>query len=332
SARVRLVGCSHQCCFAGTVPDSLNASGTPGDSQWRGKARRTATRHPDPAFRYRSSVASPARVRKFPAGTLRSLDLFLPEDWDAVLRFARANGFTVVGGSRDALDLQLQGTVRNINQAFHVTMGVYQHPTENRTFFSPDREPTPDLSVRLWHISGLDNYSIPRPALVHKNIKVKSDATTGSCPGKSFCGSDMRAAYYGGTTLTGAGQNLGLLEFAGYDIADVKTYYKNANQTLNVTIKGISTDGTSLSCLASQNCDDTEQTIDITQAAGMAPNLTTLYVYVGSSDTALLGSMSTHSPLPAQLSSSWTWEPSDPSTDDPYFMKMASQGQNYFQA
>ena len=254
------------------------------------------------------------------------------EDWDAVLRFARANGFTVVGGSRDALDLQLQGTVRNINQAFHVTMGVYQHPTENRTFFSPDREPTPDLSVRLWHISGLDNYSIPRPALVHKNIKVKSDATTGSCPGKSFCGSDMRAAYYGGTTLTGAGQNLGLLEFAGYDIADVKTYYKNANQTLNVTIKGISTDGTSLSCLASQNCDDTEQTIDITQAAGMAPNLITLYVYVGSSDTALLGSMSTHSPLPAQLSSSWTWEPSDPSTDDPYFMKMASQGQNYFQA
>jgi len=28
--------------------------------------------------------------------------------------------------------------------------------------------------------------------------------------------SDMRAAYYGGTALTGAGQNLGLLEFLGY--------------------------------------------------------------------------------------------------------------------
>ncbi len=42
--------------------------------------------------------------------------------------------------------------------------------------------------------------------------------------------------------------------------------------------------------------------------------------------------MSTHKPLPAQLSASWIWSPSDPSTDDPYFMKMASQGQNYFQA
>ena len=36
--------------------------------------------------------------------------------------------------------------------------------------------------------------------------------------------------------------------------------------------------------------------------------------------------------LTAQLSSSWTWSPSDPSTDDPYFEKFAAQGQNFFQA
>jgi subtilase family serine protease len=33
-----------------------------------------------------------------------------------------------------------------------------------------------------------------------------------------------------------------------------------------------------------------------------------------------------------QLSSSWTWTPADPSTDDPYFEKMAAQGQSFFQA
>ena len=253
------------------------------------------------------------------------------EDYDALIGFAKANGFTVVGGSRDAFDVQLTGTVADINRAFHVTMGVYQHPTENRTFYAPDREPTVDLSTRLWHISGLDNYSIPRPALVHRDLKVRSNATTGSCPKTSFCGSDMRAAYYGGTALTGAGQYLGLLEYAGYDIADVNTYYKNTGQTLNVPIKGISTDGTPLKCVY-PGCDDTEQTIDMTQAAGMAPDLKTLYVYVGSSDTALLAAMSTDTPLPAQLSSSWHWEPSDPSTADPDFKKMAAQGQNYFQA
>ncbi len=42
---------------------------------------------------------------------------------------------------------------------------------------------------------------------------VVTHATTGSGPSASFLGSDMRAAYYGGTALTGAGQNLGLFEY-----------------------------------------------------------------------------------------------------------------------
>ena len=44
-----------------------------------------------------------------------------------------------------------------------MTMNVYQHPTEKRTFYAPDRRPTVNLSAPLWHISGLNNYSIPRP-------------------------------------------------------------------------------------------------------------------------------------------------------------------------
>ncbi len=70
----------------------------------------------------------------------------------------------------------------------------------------------------------------------------------------------------------------------------------------------------------------------MTQALGMAPGITTLYVYVGSTDTAILSAMTTATPLPLQLSSSWTWPPADPSTDDPYFERMAAQGQSFFQA
>ncbi len=255
------------------------------------------------------------------------------EDYDSVLAFAKASGFTVVGGSQDSFDVQLKGTVANINKAFHVTIGLYRHPTENRTFYAVDREPTVNLPFQLWHITGLDNFSIPRPALVHRNLKVKSNASTGSCPQQSFCGSDMRAAYYEGTALTGAGQNIGLLEFAGFDIADVNTYYQNAGQTRSFAVTGISTDGSSINCLFSQGCDDTEQTLDITQAGGMAPGVTTVYVYVSdNSDTALLGAMSSDTPLPLNLSSSWTWNPADPTTDDPYFEKMAAQGQSFFQA
>ncbi|MFZ0968559.1 MAG: protease pro-enzyme activation domain-containing protein [Candidatus Acidiferrales bacterium] len=252
------------------------------------------------------------------------------ENYNALVNYAKANGFSVVGGSRDAMDVQLTGTVATIESAFHVTMNVYQHPTEDRTFYAPDREPTVDLPFQLWHISGLDNFSTPHPLYHRRGVNVKPNATTGSGPSASFLGSDMRAAYYGSGSLTGSGQNIGLLEYAGFDIADVNTYYTNAKQTRTAAVTGISTDGTSINC--SGSCDDTEQTLDVTQALGMAPGVTTVYVYVGSTDTAVLGSMSSHSPLPLQLSSSWTWTPADPTTDDPYFEKMATQGQTIFQA
>jgi kumamolisin len=64
----------------------------------------------------------------------------------------------------------------------------------------------------------------------------------------------------------------------------------------------------------------------------MAPGLASLVVYVGSSDTAIISAMTTHSPLPTTIGCSWGWTPADPSTLDPYFQKMAAQGQNFFAA
>src|ERR1700729_274060 len=266
-------------------------------------------------------------------------------DYDAVVQYARSNGLTVVGGSRDGMDVQVKGPVSAVQTAFHVNLHTYQHPTENRTFYAPDREPTVSLPFNLWHVSGLDNFSIPHPMLVKKSDYAKahgisadavvSHATTGSGPSASFLGSDMRAAYYGGTALTGAGQNLGLFEYLGTDLADLTTYFKNVGQTNSVPITLLSTDGTSTSCLDSRaggDCDDTEQTLDMTQAIGMAPGLASLVVYVGSTDTAIISAMTTHNPLPTTIGCSWGWTPADPSTLDPYFQKMASQGQNFFAA
>ena len=70
------------------------------------------------------------------------------EDYDAVIRYATSNGLQVVGGSRDGMDVQVEGSVAVIEKALHVSMGVYQHPTENRTFYAPDREPTFEPAVR----------------------------------------------------------------------------------------------------------------------------------------------------------------------------------------
>ena len=267
------------------------------------------------------------------------------EKYDAVVAFAEAHGLAVVGGTRDGMEVQVKGPVSAIETAFHINLRTYQHPTENRVFYAPDREPTVDLTFQLWHISGLDNYSIPQTRLVKRSDYAAahgispeaavSHASTGSGPSASFLGSDMRAAYYGGTALTGAGQNLGLFEYEGTDLADLTTYYKNVGQTNNVPVTLLSVDGTSTSCVytrAGGDCDDTEQTLDMTQALGMAPGLASLVVYIGSTDTAIISAMTTHSPLPTTIGCSWGWTPADASTLDPYFQKMSAQGQNFFAA
>ncbi len=263
-------------------------------------------------------------------------------DYDAVVQFAKANGFKVIGGDFEGRNVQLRGTVGSIEKAFHITMGLYQHPEEKRTFFAPDREPSVDLGVQIWHISGLDNYSLPHPMFERRKSGAQPQVVKGSCPGNSYCGSDMRAAYYGTGPLTGTNQNIALLELAGTDLVDLTTYYKNVKQTEPYQPTLVSTGGFSVSCTAASGCDDTEQTIDMTQAMGFAPGSKMLYMFVcgdayGSGtfdETACLAAMVTTkaAPLSLQISSSWAWKPADPSTDDPYYQQMAAQGQSFFDA
>ena len=278
------------------------------------------------------------------------------EDWDSLIAFAKASGFQIAGGTRDSRDLWLTGTVANIEKAFHVNLGVYKDPTEDRTFYSPDREPTVSLPFALWHITGLDNNSKPHPLYVKKSDYAKAlgidprkihSNTTGSGPGGSFLGSDMRKAYYQGTALTGTGQNIGLFELAGSDLVDLSTYYSNVGQTEPYTPTLVSTGGYATTCVdsgGSSACDDTEQIIDMTQAMGFAPGSAMLYNYVcgnvkangtgNFSDTACISAMvtTTAAPLSKQISCSWGWTPADKSTLDPYFEQMATQGQNFFAA
>jgi subtilase family serine protease len=274
------------------------------------------------------------------------------QDYGAVIRFAKANGFAVIGGTRDGMDVQIKAPVSTVEAAFNVTMRTYRHPTENRMYYAPDREPTTDLQFPLLHISGLDNYSIPHPALAKRSDyppsrnrlpgRPEPQGITGSGPSDSFLGSDMRAAYFG-VGEDGRGQNLALVEFTGAaqptpgnpdNLADVATYFKTVGQVNHVPITLVSTDGSPTACVAP--CDDTEPTIDITQAVSMAPGLSSLVLYIGSSmgtsDTQVFAAITSAKPLPGTISSSWTLGPGNEGTDEYYFKRMAAQGQTFFQA
>jgi subtilase family serine protease len=247
-------------------------------------------------------------------------------DYAALLRFAQANGLTVVDTPANRMVLDVEGPVANIENAFHVTLGMYQHPTENRTFYAPDREPTVDLDVPLLHISGLDNFSLPRP----KNIAAASASKgTGSGPGGSYLGSDLRAAYYGSGPLNGAGQSVGLFELGGYETSDIQLYFNNIKQPLNVPINGVSVNGASLTC-PPPSCNDNEESLDIEQAISMAPGLSQVQVYVGKSDVSIFNQMAADN-ISKTLSCSWGWGDNESSLD-PIFKEMAAQGQTVFVA
>ena len=91
------------------------------------------------------------------------------QEYDSAINYFRENGLTVVDTTPNRVNLQVTGSVANVQRALHVNLGVYQHPTESRTFYAPDKEPTTGLSISLWHVDGLDNFSVPLPpAPVHR--------------------------------------------------------------------------------------------------------------------------------------------------------------------
>jgi N-acetylneuraminic acid mutarotase len=67
------------------------------------------------------------------------------------------------GPHSNRMILDVSGTVADIQKALHVNMLVYQHPTEARTFFAPNVDPSLDLSVPLQGIDGLNNYASLHP-------------------------------------------------------------------------------------------------------------------------------------------------------------------------
>jgi hypothetical protein len=257
-------------------------------------------------------------------------------DYQNVVDFARSYGLTVTHTSANRLVVDITGTVAQIEKAFDLSMELFQHPTENRTFHAPNVEPSVPAGITVQGISGLNNLEPPRPmnlkrnpltSILRKNTIIRGNST-GSLDGY-FIGSDMRAAYYGGTALTGSGQAVGLFEFGPYNLSDVQNYFSLVGQPLNVPIVNVLLDGVDGVCGA--GCDDGEEAIDMQQAISMAPGLSAVIVYEGNNDTDMFNQMAADD-VARQLSCSFGFLPADPSSDEPIFQEFAAQGQNLFVA
>ncbi len=249
-------------------------------------------------------------------------------DYQAVSNFAMAHGLTVTGthGNRTLLDVK--GTVEEIERAFHVRMGVYQHPSEARTFYAPDADPAVDLAVPILAVNGLDNFVLARPM----NLKLAFDSTnatpyvTGSGPWGYFLGNDLRAAYAPGVALNGAGQTVGLFELDGYYASDIAEYESLAKLP-NVTLTNVLLDDFT----GTPGQDNIEVALDIDMAISMAPGLSEVIVYEGLTPDDVLNRMATDNRA-SQLSCSWGFGPQTDALREQIFEQFAAQGQTMFQA
>ena len=246
-------------------------------------------------------------------------------DYQALTSFIEANGLSVTGTHPNRMILDVGGTVAAFESAFHVNMMFWRHPTRGE-FFAPDRDPSLDTSVAILHISGLDNFALPRPMdLQSRPLSTAAQQTSGSGPGGLFNGADYRNAYAPSVTMTGAGQSVGLLEFDGFYAMDVALNFNWAGVT-PVPVTTVLLDGVS----GVPGQANVEVTLDIMMASYMAPGLTNVIVYEGGDFNDALNRMATDN-LASQLSSSWSFGPIGDTTLQ-IFTEMAAQGQSFFQA
>jgi hypothetical protein len=251
-------------------------------------------------------------------------------DYQALVGFAEANGLKVTATHPNRVVLDVAGAVSDIEKTFHVTMRVYQHPKEARMFHAPDAEPSLDLAVPVLHISGLDDYSLPHPHYKVRPIDLTPGAKPkiGSGPGGTYRGGDFRAAYVPGTSLTGTGQSVGLLQFDGYYASDIAAYVTQAGLP-SVPLTNVPIDGG----VPTPGGGNGEVCLDIEMVISMAPGLSRIYVYEAPNPSPwvdLLSKMANDN-LSKQLSCSWGGGGPDP-TAEGIFQQMAAQGQSFFNA
>jgi hypothetical protein len=221
--------------------------------------------------------------------------------------------------------------VSDIEKIFQISMRLYQHPREARTFRSPDVEPSIDLAIPLLAVSGLENYFEPRPLSPRPKTLAQAGEVipyaTGSGPLATFVGKDFRAAYVPGVSQDGSGQAVGLFQLDGFFENDVRAYKAIAGLP-DVPVRNVFVNGGSGTTPGPNNF---EVALDINMAISMAPGLSEVIVYQGSAPNDVLNRMATDNQA-KQLSSSWGFGPNVDPIRQQIFQQFAAQGQSMFQA
>ena len=253
-------------------------------------------------------------------------------DYQAVKDFVKAQGLQITSEHGNRMLLGVNGAVAQVETAFHVTLRTYPHPSEARTFFASDTDPSVPGTVPVLDITGLNNFALPKPkGLLRLSADSKRPALGSGPNGGDYAAKDIQSAYAPGVTWTGSGQSVGLLEFDGFYAGDISKY-RQTTGLANVPIKTVTVGGYPGLPTPGSNSGNAEVALDIEMAMAMAPGLSQIVVYEADPTNGVANEILSRMVMDnscAQLSCSWTFGSSATAATDQLFQQMAAQGQSF---
>jgi len=260
-----------------------------------------------------------------------------PALYQRVLDFAARHGLTIRRKYRSRLQVGVEGTVSEVSRAFGIKFSVYRRP-DGSTFYAPDSEPVLDEDVPVAHISGLDDYSrLERPrrkAVSEGPVLASRPPARGGHSGEgtgvdgTYVGSDLRAIYMPCTSLSGAGQTVGLVEFDNYNDSDIASYASVVGQAPSSVTRRLVDE----SSAETPGSEIGEVSLDIEMVMAMAPGAAIVVYELPNEDfsarTDLLSAIADDDTA-QEVSSSWYWYGWTDTNVAAIFQQYAVQGQTY---
>lgn len=263
-------------------------------------------------------------------------------DYDALIKFVKSQGLTVVGTHSNRLLLDVSGPASVMERTFTTKLRQYQTPS-GRIFRAPESDPFLPASIasKVTGVTGLDNASVWKTHLVERSsLQSLLVPHGGTGPGGGLAPSDIKTAYnLAGTSLNGTGQTLGLFQLDGYTASDI-AQYETTFGLPSVPLQNVLVDGVTGIPSTGANSGAGEVTLDIELQIAMAPGATKVIIYEGPNSNA--GVLDTYNRiatdnLAKQISTSWGLaEGSNSSSalnsENTIFQQMAAQGQTIYAA
>jgi kumamolisin len=193
-----------------------------------------------------------------------------PADLEKIRAFAAQHHLKVVNEDRAARTVKLGGSVEAFNAAFETNLRRYEHSSGTYRCRTGTLTIPADLESVIQGVFGLDN----RPqAKAHFRLRKKQPNVHAKAADVSYSPLQVAKAYGfpSGSTATGAGQCIGVIELGGgYNAVDLDSFFTNLGLK-TPTVTAVSVDGGANSPTGDPGGADGEVELDIEVAGAIAP-------------------------------------------------------------